>query len=115
MIDKFWTKWQLWPKNVITQILQCLYNFISTLDGGHDVHQVSDEAKANVPEHIRQAAREMNRKAYKERLREIKMSEFDANLYEEYAGPVRRQVTALKNIINGLQAKAKERQWWVSC
>lgn len=64
-----------------------------------------------MPEHIRQAAREMNRKAYKERLREIKMSEFDANLYEEYAGPVRRQVTALKNIINGLQAKAKERQW----
>ena len=24
-------KWQLWPKNVITQILQSLYNFISTL------------------------------------------------------------------------------------
>ena len=24
-------KWQLWPKNVTTQILQCLYNFISIL------------------------------------------------------------------------------------
>ena len=32
MIDKFWTKWHLWPKNVITQILQSLSNFISTLD-----------------------------------------------------------------------------------
>ena len=33
MRDKFWRKWQLWPKNVITQILQSLYNFIiSTLD-----------------------------------------------------------------------------------
>ena len=32
MINEFWTKWQLWPKNVITQILQSLYNFISTLD-----------------------------------------------------------------------------------
>ena len=31
MINEFWTKWQLWPKNVITQILQSLYNFISTL------------------------------------------------------------------------------------
>ena len=31
MINKFWTKWQLRPKNVITQILQSLYNFISTL------------------------------------------------------------------------------------
>ena len=99
------------PKNVITQIFQSLYNYISTLDGGHDVHQVSDEAKANVPEHIRQAARGMNRKAYKERLREIKMSEFDANLYQEYAAPVRRQVTALKNIISGLQAKAKGKKF----
>ena len=33
MINEFRTKWQLWPKNVITQILQSLYNFISTLDG----------------------------------------------------------------------------------
>ena len=33
MINEFWTKWQLWPKNVITQILQSLYDFISTLEG----------------------------------------------------------------------------------
>jgi len=72
---------------------------------------VSDEAKAQVPEHIRKAAREMNRKAYSERLREIQMSQFDANLYEEYASPVRKQVQALRNIISGLQAKAKDRQW----
>ncbi len=52
------------------------------LDAGHDVHQVPEEAKANVPEHIRKAAREMNRKAFAERLREIQMSEFDANLYD---------------------------------
>ena len=31
MINEFLTKWQLWPNNVITQILQSLYNFISTL------------------------------------------------------------------------------------
>ena len=30
-IDKFWTKWQLWPKNVITQVLQRLDYLISTL------------------------------------------------------------------------------------
>merc|ERR1711953_280010 len=81
------------------------------LDAGHDVHQVSDEAKAQVPEHIRKAAREMNRKAYSERLREIQMSEFDANLYDQYASQVRKQVQALRNIISGLQAKAKDRQW----
>ena len=29
--DKFWKKWQLWPKNVITQIFQRPYNLISIL------------------------------------------------------------------------------------
>ena len=81
------------------------------LDAGHDVHQLSDEVKAQVPEHIRQAAREMNRKAYEERLRAIKMSEFDSQQYEVYSSQVRKQVTSLKNIINSLQAKAKDRQW----
>jgi hypothetical protein len=33
----------------------------------------------------------MNRKAFAERLREIKMSEYDAQLYEQYAAGVRRQ------------------------
>ena len=31
MINEFWTKWHLWTKNIITHILQSLYNFISTL------------------------------------------------------------------------------------
>ena len=31
MIDEFWKKWQLWPKNVIIQMLQSLHYFISTL------------------------------------------------------------------------------------
>ena len=31
MIDKFWTKWEFWPKNVITLITQSLNYFISTL------------------------------------------------------------------------------------
>ena len=35
MNNKFWTKWQLWPKNVIAQILQSLYNFISILANVH--------------------------------------------------------------------------------
>lgn len=81
------------------------------LDAGHNVHQVSDEAKNQVPEHIQKAAREMNRKAFEERLREIRMSQYDADLYEKYAVSVRKQVQALRTIINGLQAKAKDRQW----
>ena len=36
------------------------------------VRQVSDEMKAQVPEEVLKAARQMNRKAYEERLRQIK-------------------------------------------
>ena len=41
-----------------------------------------------MPEHIRKAAREMNRKAYKDRLREIQMSEHDAAMYEQFSSQV---------------------------
>ncbi|XP_074033568.1 von Willebrand factor A domain-containing protein c12.2 isoform X2 [Leptinotarsa decemlineata] len=44
------------------------------LDKGHKVHQLSDEEKNAVPEHIQRAAREMGRKAFQERLKEIGMS-----------------------------------------
>ena len=81
------------------------------MDAGHDVHQIPEFAKSQVPEHIRQAAREMNRKAFEERLRQIKMSEYDHDLYDRYASQVRKQVQALRTIIQGLQAKAKDRQW----
>jgi hypothetical protein len=53
----------------------------------------------------------MNRKAYEERLRAIKLSEFDSQVYEGYASQVRKQIQSLKNIINSLQAKANDRQW----
>jgi len=81
------------------------------LDAGHDVHQISDEEKEAVPEQVQKAARDMNRKAFAERLREIRMSEYDAQLYEQYASSVRRQVQSLRTILNSLQAKAKDRTW----
>lgn len=81
------------------------------LDAGHDVHQISDEEKASVPEHIRKAAREMGQKAFKKRLEEIKMSEYDASLYEQFSSAVSKQVQALRVILNSLQAKSKDRQW----
>ncbi len=39
------------------------------------------------------------------------MSQYDAELYEKFASQVRKQVQALRLVINGLQAKAKDRQW----
>ena len=81
------------------------------LDAGHTVHQLSDEEKNAVPEHIKKAAREMGLKAFQQRLREINMSEYDHNLYSQFSDAVQKQVKALRTIIDSLQAKSKERQW----
>ena len=37
------------------------------LDAGHDVHQLSDEEKDAVPDDVKRAAREMGRRAFKQR------------------------------------------------
>uniref|UniRef100_A0A665V7K3 von Willebrand factor A domain-containing protein 8 n=1 Tax=Echeneis naucrates TaxID=173247 RepID=A0A665V7K3_ECHNA len=81
------------------------------LDAGHKVYQVSQAEKDAVPEDVRRAAREMAEKAFKERLKEIDMSEYDAATYERFSTAVRRQVQSLRIILDSLQAKGKERQW----
>lgn len=81
------------------------------LDKGHKVHQLSDEEKEAVPEHIKRAAREMGRKAFEEKLKEIGMSGYDASLYAQFSNAVSRQVQSLRTILETLQAKNKERYW----
>ncbi|XP_038049927.1 von Willebrand factor A domain-containing protein 8-like [Patiria miniata] len=81
------------------------------LDGGHDVTQVTQVQKDMVPPEVLLAAREMAQKAFKDRLKEIQMSEFDAEMYERFSSGVRRQVTSLRVVLDSLQAKGKERQW----
>ena len=73
--------------------------------------QVPDHEKANLPPEVTKAAREMNRKAFAEKLRSINMSEYDAQLYEQYSAGVRRQVQALRSILQSLQAKSLDRTW----
>ena len=81
------------------------------LDAGHDVFQLSDEEKDNVPDSVKRAAREMGLKAFKERMREIEMSGHDANLYQQYLSKVRSQVTALKETLTAVQNRGIERSW----
>uniref|UniRef100_A0A8C7I3G8 von Willebrand factor A domain-containing protein 8 n=1 Tax=Oncorhynchus kisutch TaxID=8019 RepID=A0A8C7I3G8_ONCKI len=81
------------------------------LDAGHKVHQLSKAEIDAIPEDVRKAAREMGEKAFKARLKEIDMSEYDASTYERFSGNVRRQVQSLRIILDSLQAKGKERQW----
>ncbi|KAH8408927.1 hypothetical protein KR009_003780 [Drosophila setifemur] len=81
------------------------------LDKGHKVHQLSDAEKADVPEEIKKAAREMNRKAFEDKLKEIRMSAHDHQLYAQFSEPNRRQVQQLKAVLEAMQTKSKERQW----
>lgn len=82
------------------------------MDGGHKkVYQVPQWQKDQVPEEVLKAAREMSQKAFKERLKEINMSEYDAETYEKFSGSVRSQVQSLRVVLDSLQAKGKERQW----
>ncbi|XP_017094765.2 von Willebrand factor A domain-containing protein 8 [Drosophila bipectinata] len=81
------------------------------LDKGHKVHQLSDEEKADVPEEIKKAAREMNRKAFEEKLKEIKMSAHDHKVYAQFSEPNRKQVQQLKAVLEAMQTKSKERLW----
>lgn len=81
------------------------------LDKGHKVHQLSDAEKNDIPEHVKEAARNMNRKAFADKLKEIKMSAYDHSIYQAYSEPVHKQVQQLRIILNSLQAKSKERLW----
>lgn len=76
------------------------------LDKGHQVHQLSDEEKDNIPEHVKRAAKEMNRKAFAEKLNEIQMSSYDHKIYESFSAPVQYQVQQLRVILSSLQAKS---------
>ena len=53
----------------------------------------------------------MAEKAFRERLREIDMSQYDHELYTKYFEGVKRPIQQLRNILDGLEAKKKERQW----
>lgn len=53
----------------------------------------------------------MAQKAHQERLREIKMSQYDAEEYEKFSSNIKSQVKMLRVILDNLQAKGKERQW----
>ena len=81
------------------------------LDRGHKVHQVSDEAKAQVSKEAAQAAREMAQRALKERLEEIQMSEAEWDMYDSFADSIRIDIANLRQILNYVDNKRSERNW----
>ncbi|ULT83400.1 hypothetical protein L3Y34_012561 [Caenorhabditis briggsae] len=81
------------------------------LDAGHDVHQMPDFAKEQVPKHILKKAREIAKQEYAKKLREINMSEHDADGYEKVWKRVQVPSKKLAAVIDQLEAKKKEREW----
>ena len=53
----------------------------------------------------------MGEKAFRERLREINMSPYEHSLYAQYQDKVKKPIQQLRNILESLEAKKKERQW----
>lgn len=81
------------------------------MDKGHKIHRLSDEEKNDVPEHVKKAARKMNREAFEAKLKEINMSASSFQVYNEFSQPIQGQVKQLRTILNSLQTKQKERSW----
>lgn len=73
------------------------------MDAGHTVHQLSDEEKNAVPDHVKKAAREMGQRAFKQKLRDIKMSEYDHKLYSQFSDAVAKQVQSLRVIMGKIE------------
>jgi hypothetical protein len=81
------------------------------LDGGHEVHQVSEELKNEVSEEAKLKAREMADKAFQQRLNDIELGEAENDAYESYFSRVKPQVAQLQNVLENVRARAKERTW----
>eukprot|EP00934_Nitzschia_sp_Nitz4_P006323 Nitzschia sp. Nitz4//scaffold219_size35776//29376//35535//NITZ4_007828-RA/size35776-processed-gene-0.11-mRNA-1//1//CDS//3329542332//6313//frame0 len=81
------------------------------LDRGHNVFQVSDQAKAQVSEEAQEAAREMGRQALEERLKEISMSQREWEMYQRFGGVIQEDVSRLRGVLDTTISKSDERGW----
>ena len=78
---------------------------------GHKIHQVSEEAKAEVNEEAREAARQMAKKALVERLKEIGMGDQEWAMYEKFSNPIQDDIAKLRGILEAMELKSSERSW----
>jgi len=81
------------------------------LDRGHQVHQVSDEAKAQVSVEAAKAARTMAQRALEERLSEIDMSQSQWDMYQRFVDPIKKDIANLRAILSQVDIKQEEEGW----
>ncbi|KAF7319254.1 hypothetical protein HMN09_00262900 [Mycena chlorophos] len=78
---------------------------------GGNIKQVSDELKAQVPDNIREKAREMARQELQRRLEELDMSQGDASGYGQLLAATSAHMLSLYDLLEHLAAKEEERVW----
>ena len=72
---------------------------------------MSDEAKAQVSEEAKAAARRIAKKAFAEKLQEIGMSESEHESYSEFLAPIHNDIANLRAALRSVEYKASERDW----
>lgn len=80
---------------------------------GHKIHQVPEELKKQVPEHIQNEARAMAKKALEEKLASDRLDADEAEYLLRIQKQVAAQVQHLANVLNALAANEHERKWMV--
>ncbi|KAJ6562445.1 AAA domain-containing protein [Mycena capillaripes] len=78
---------------------------------GGDIKQVSDELKQQVPDHVREKAREMARQELQRRLEELDMSVSEAAGYGQLLAATQAHMVSLYDLLEHLAAKEEERVW----
>ncbi|KAG6898082.1 hypothetical protein C0992_006002 [Termitomyces sp. T32_za158] len=78
---------------------------------GGDIKQVPQALKDNVPNHIKEKAREMARDELKRRLEELDMSFSEAKAYGSILTATQAHMLSLYNLLEHLAAKEEERVW----
>ena len=81
------------------------------LDKGHDIHQVSDEDKAQVSEESKRQAAAMAAEALQKKLDEIKMGHGDYVTFKRYLEGVQMQVSQIQDTLQEVLRRKKERIW----
>ncbi|GAA5867426.1 hypothetical protein JCM1840_002135 [Sporobolomyces johnsonii] len=78
---------------------------------GHDVKQIPDSLKADVPDEIKDRARDMARKELADKLKEIDLSSAQSQIYSRFHDAVSAHVQSLVSFLENLEAKEEERVW----
>ncbi|KAF8056895.1 AAA domain-containing protein, partial [Lyophyllum atratum] len=78
---------------------------------GGDIKQVPDALKEDIPDHIKEKAREMARQELQRRLEELDMSAAEAKGYGDILSATQAHLLSLHDLLEHLAAKEEERVW----